>query len=158
MSAEHAIKTSVRSAKAEDIEPLFRMARRFSDESDLPLTFDEAKARESIWRLIHDLSVIFLVEEDEGILTGAVLGYVESDFFVEHCGYILKLYVEKEFRGLGTSRALLAAFDAEAGSRGAKVIFASATAGMGDRVAHLYVRLFERSGYRVLGQVLVKEV
>ena len=68
------------------------------------------------------------------------------------------MYVEPEFRGLGTARELVEGFEIAAKRLGASIVFASATAGMGERVEALYVRLFEKFGYTVLGRVLFKEM
>ena len=59
---------------------------------------------------------------------------------------------------MGTARALVEAFQDEAKKLGASIVFASATAGMGDRVEKLYVRLFERYGFVTLGRILYKEI
>jgi len=134
------------------------MARRFVEESTLPFTFDEDLSIRTLSNSLDSDRNIILVGEDEGILTGAILGTVEQDFCHEKCAYVVKMYVDKEFRGLGTARALVEAFQYEAIQKGAVIIFAAATAGMGDRVERLFVRLFERYGYQVLGRVLVKEV
>lgn len=146
----------IRPAQPADLEALTAMAERFVAETALPLTFDRENARDAIWTAMCGDQSILLVEQSGEVLAGAVLGFVEADFCAEKCGYITKLYVEKEFRGVGTSQALAEAFEAEARHRGAAVVFASATAGMGEMVEKLYVRLFERIGYEVLGRVVVK--
>jgi GNAT superfamily N-acetyltransferase len=148
----------VRPAIEDDIPNLYDMCRRFIAETELPLTLSESGTIETFAKAIHRPSAILVVWESQDVLGGMVLGYVEKDFCEESCAYINKFYVEREFRGLGVSDELLAAFDAEALDRGAKVSFASATAGMGPTVEKLYVRLFERRGYNVLGRVLVKEL
>ena len=132
------------------------MMERFAGESTLPLTFDPQIARDALWAGMHQ--DILLVDDREGLLAGAVLGELGHEGSVETCAYLSKLYVEREFRGLGTSRALVAAFDQAAIARDARLCFASATAGMGDRVEALFVRLFERAGYQALGRVMVKDL
>ena len=132
------------------------MAQRFLGETELPLTYSEENTRATIWAAIHG-PLIFLVWQGEETLGGMVLGNYEHDFTEETAAYIMKFYIERELRGLGVARELLQAFDAEAKQRGATVRFASSTAGMGPTNEMLYVRLFEREGYNVLGRVLVKE-
>lgn len=141
-----------------DIPKLIPMARRFVDETSLPLTFDLDATYDHFVQSIENDDTIILVERDDDVITGAILGAVDQDFCKETCAYVTKMYVEKQFRGLGTSRALVEAFHEEAKKLGASIVFAAATAGMGNRVEKLYVRLFERYGYHVLGRVLVKEI
>lgn len=148
----------VRKANQGDLPSLIPLARRFVDETELPLTFDASSSASYMVGAMESEEFIFLVEEDNGIISGAIIGAVDKDFCKETCAYITKMYVEKEFRGLGTSRALVEAFQEEAKKLGASLVFSAATAGMGDRVEKLYVRLFQRYGYNVLGRVLVKEI
>ena len=110
-----------------------------------------------MWSAIHD-STIMLVWKGEETLGGVVIGSLERDFTEDMSAYIMKFYVEKELRGLGVAQELLQAFDQEAFRMGAKMSFASSTAGMGEVNEKLYVRLFEQQGYNVLGRVLVKEL
>ena len=149
---------TVRAAVADDLNGLCSLAKRFIAEADFGLTYSEDASRRTFWGAIQSDEIISLVWESEGALGGVVLGLVESDFYFERIAYMLKFYVEKEFRGLGVSRELVKAFDIEAARKGAKRSFTSATAGMGERVEKLYVRLFEKHGYNVLGRVLVKEI
>lgn len=148
----------VRAARQGDLQSLLNMARRFVSETSLPLTFDAEIATRTLLQVIQSDGGILLVEEDDGVLTGLIVGVVERDFCVERCAYVTKMYVERELRGLGTARALVKAFQVEAEQLGASVIFAAATAGMGQDVERLFVKLFERNGYVVLGRVLVKEI
>lgn len=146
----------IRPALAEDLEPLTDMMMRFTEESDLPLTYDREKIREVAWRTILSDEAILLVHDSEGMLTGMVTGFVDDEFSIEPCAYINKFYIDKEFRGVGVSRALIRAFDEECKKRGIVVSFASSTAGMGERNEKLYVHLFEKCGYTTLGRVMIK--
>ncbi len=151
---------TVRKAVLGDVENLVDMGQRFAGETELPMTYDNGRAFASFARAIREDDVILLVWETDGkVLAGLVLGRVADDEFCsQRCCYIMKFYVEQEFRGLSVARDLLEAFDYEAHNMGADVLFASATAGMGPVVEKLYVRLFEKQGYNVLGRVLVKEL
>ena len=148
----------IRKANRDDLPFLIPMSRRFVKESSLPLTFDVDATTSYLTSMMDGKDTIVLVEDDDGIITGGILGSVGQDFCCESCAYVIKMYVEAEFRGLGTARALVEAFQDEAKKLGASVVFASATAGMGDRVEKLYVRLFERYGYTILGRILYKEI
>ncbi len=148
----------IRRANRHDLPFLIPMSRRFVEESSLPLTFDVEATTSYLTSAMESENTIVLVEDDDGVITGGILGSVDQDFCRESCAYIIKMYVEVEFRGLGTARALVEAFQDEAKKLGASVIFASSTAGMGDRVEKLYVKLFERYGFSTLGRVLYKEI
>lgn len=146
----------IRKAKPDDLYPLCEMARRFVNETNLPLTFDEELTRDTFWNAINDDNSILLVDDQNGVLAGAIMGYMERDFCKEYSAYITKLYIEKEFRGLKISMDLIKAFEEE--TKNAKLLFTSATAGMGERIEKLYVHLFKHAGYSVLGRILVKEI
>lgn len=149
---------TVRPAEAKDLDTLCGLAERFVGESDLNLTYSHEGTRQTFWSMIKNDDAIILISDHDGAVGGVVLGMVERDFCLESCGYVVKFYVEEEFRGLGVSKELLDAFEHAAVAKGATILFASATAGMGSRVEQLYVRLFEHHGYNVLGRVLVKEL
>ena len=134
------------------------MGQRFAAESALALDWDSELARNTLWAMLHYEQMIVLVYQAGSVIAGLVMGSVERDFFVQSSAYVTKFYVEQEFRGLSVADELVAAFEREAKSMGASVIFAAATAGMGPTVERLYVRLFERAGFRVLGRVLTKEI
>ncbi len=148
----------IRKAERSDLPVLISMSRRFVEESSLPLTFDAKATASYLISSMESENIIVLVEVDGGVITGGILGSVDKDFCRESCAYVTKMYVESEFRGLGTARALVKAFQDEAKTLDASIVFAASTAGMGDRVEKLYVRLFERYGYVTLGRVLYKEL
>lgn len=143
----------IRPAKSEDLYPLCDMAERFIAESGLPYTYDPDLTRDTFWEGMNN--GILIVDDQDGILSGAIMGYMGRDFCKEYDAYITKLYIEKEFRGSPIARKLVKAFLKETSE--ATLVFTSATAGMGERIEKLYVRLFERSGFKVLGRILVKE-
>ena len=150
----------IRRANRGDVTFLIPMFRRFVQETGLPFTFDVEATTFYLISMIEIENVIILVEEeeDDGILTGVIVGSVDQDCCHELCAYVVKMYVEVEFRGLGTSRALVEAFQDEVKKLGASIIFASSTAGMGNKVEKLYVNLFGHYGFETLGRVLYKEI
>ncbi len=150
----------IRAATEADLPQLYAMAERFVRESDLPFTFDLEITHRTLFNAIRNPHSILLVDwdEEDDVICGGILGSVARDFCKESAGYVTKMYVEPEFRGLGTARELVEGFEIAAKRLGASIVFASATAGMGERVEALYVRLFEKFGYTVLGRVLFKEM
>lgn len=145
----------IRKAAPGDYEALVSLAKDFTAESGLPLTFSAERARETLWASMHHPEIDFLVEYDE-VLTGAMILTYENNYYDETCAYVEKFFVHREFRGRGTSDNLLRAMIPACEARNAKLIFASATAGMGERIEKLYVRLFERHGFTVLGRIIMR--
>lgn len=146
----------IQDATQENLDQLCDMALRFVEESKLPYTFSPELTRELFWTAINDEESILLVDMRDGLVAGAIMGYMERDFCVEYSAYITKMYVEKEFRGIIATKQLISAFEKRV--EGAVVVFASATAGIDDRVEKLFVNLFKKSGYSVLGRIMVKDI
>ncbi len=150
----------IRLATESDLGALYIMARRFVEESDLPFTFDLEATHRTLYHAVKRENQILLVDYDEEhrVICGGIMGHVSQDFCKEKAAYVSKMYVQPEFRGLGPARELVEGFEIEARRLGATICFSSATAGMGGRVEALFVRLFEKFGYEVLGRVLAKEL
>jgi GNAT superfamily N-acetyltransferase len=147
----------IRPATVEDLDDLVRLARAFTGESGLPLTFNAERAQTTLWNALHHPDMDCIVEWD-GAITGLAIVVYEAEYYDETCAYVDKFFVHKELRGRGTSDALVRGILAACSGRGATCIFASATAGMGERVEKLYVRLFERHGFSVLGRVVMRNL
>ena len=146
----------IRQAIEADYEPLVNLARMFVGESGLPVTFNEERSRKTIWSLMHNPGVDFLVGLEDGVLYGTVIVIYEAEHYDETCAYVDKFFIHKEFRGLETSNELMRAMLSACDKRNARAVFASATARMGERVEKLYVRLFERHGFSVLGRIIMR--
>lgn len=146
----------IRDAEAKDLDQLCGMANRFVEESNLPYTFSLELTREILWTSIHTEDSILLVDVQEDIVAGAVMGYMSRDFCLEYSAYMTKLYVEKEFRGIIKAKDLIKAFEDKV--QGAAVIFASATGGIDERIEKVFVNLFKKSGYSVLGRIVSKNL
>jgi len=145
----------IRDAEEKDLDQLCDLAERFIAESNLPYTYDPVLTRKHYWEAIHDEETIIILAVEEDIVAGIVMGYVSRDFCVESSAYLTKLYVEKEFRGIIGAKHLVAAFEERV--KEAVIIFASATGGVGEEIEKIFVRLFEKSGYSVLGRIMAKE-
>ena len=149
----------IRYAAPSDFEQLFHLARRFVDECGLPITFSEERTRQTLWAAIQAPSVSFLVDaNNHGLICGAAIVTYESEWSNETLAYVTKFFVEPELRGMDTGRALAQACEHEAWRNGAVAIFAAATADMGDTVEKLYVRLWTKRDFRVLGRFVMKEL
>lgn len=147
-----------RRAQAGDYEGLVDMARIFTEESGLPLTFNEEHARETLWASLHRPEMDFIVVVDQDLVVAGTIIVYEAGYYDEICAYVDKFFVHREFRGLAASDTLLQGVLTHAGERQAKLIFATATAGMGASIEKLYVRLFRRHGFEVLGRIIMREV
>ena len=145
----------IRDAEPKDLDQLCSLAKRFIEESQLPYTYDPELARQEFWGGIHDENSIILLDVQEDLVAGIIMGYMSKDFCVESSAYLTKLYVEKEFRGIIRAQDLIEAFEER--TKEAIITYASATSGIGERTEKLFVRLFERSGYHVLGRIMAKE-
>jgi len=150
----------IRYAEAKDYESLVRGAKAFTQESGLPLTWSERHARETIWAQIHDPSVDFIVEVEradfEDVITGGAIIVYDQDYYEETCAIVQKFFVYREFRGRGTSDNLLKGVLGTCVKRGALLVFAQAGAAMGWRMEKLFVRLFQRHGFEILGRAIMR--
>ena len=90
----------IRDAEPKDLDQLCDLAERFIAETQLPYTYDPELTRQHYWEAIHEEGSIIILDVQEDIVAGIVMGYVAKDFCVESSAYMTKLYVEKEFRGI----------------------------------------------------------
>jgi len=145
----------IRDAEPKDLDQLCDLAERFIAETQLPYTYDPELTRKHYWEAIHDEESIIILDVQDDIVAGIIMGYVCKDFCVESSAYLTKLYVEKDFRGIIKVQDLIDEFEER--TKEAVITFASATGGIGERTEKIFVRLFERSGYHVLGRIMAKE-
>ncbi len=90
----------IRKASHSDLPFLIPMSRRFVKESSLPFTFDVEATTSYLISMMGGENTIVLVEDDDGVITGGIMGSVDRDFCRESSAYVIKMYVESEFRGL----------------------------------------------------------
>jgi len=60
----------IRHAEPGDLEAIVGLARRFTEESGLPVTFNPLRARATAWQAIHDPGWVFLVDEADDVIAG----------------------------------------------------------------------------------------
>ena len=128
------------------------------DELMLPdgVSPEELEATVQLFAQQRSINTDFLVSEQDDVINGVAIVIYEAGYTNEICAYVDKLFIHREFRGLGASDDLLEAVLEACSNRQAKLVFASATAGMGERIEKLYVRLFERHGFSVLGRIIMR--
>ncbi|KKK55325.1 hypothetical protein LCGC14_3075710, partial [marine sediment metagenome] len=83
----------IRKADRDDLPFLIPMSRRFVEESSLPFTFDVEATISYLTSMMESENTIVLVEYDDGVITGGILGSVDKDFCRESCAYVIKMYV-----------------------------------------------------------------
>lgn len=150
---------TVRAARAEDLGRLLELTAAFCAESNLPAAFSFDRARDTLARAIAAPHVDVLVVEVDDPLHGATLAggaiIVTDDEFTEAPFAIVnKFYVDARWRGYGAGLHLVQGAIAAAKARGAAALYASATAGIDERTEALFVALFRRAGFEVLGRIV----
>lgn len=143
-----------REAVADDFEQLVALAKTFTEESGLDLTFNEARARHTIWSALHVNPFDILVVDADEVIAGAALIAYDQDYYDEVVAYVDTFFIYKQFRGLGASDGLLLGVLDAAQTRGATMIAAGPNAAMGPQVEAHFISLFGRYGFRKAGPVM----
>jgi GNAT superfamily N-acetyltransferase len=109
----------IRPAEARDREAVFSLAARFATSFAVePPAFDRA------WqRLRLDESACLFVAEDEGAVTGYLLGFRHDTFFANGpVGWVEEVMVEESRRGSGLGRDLMSHFEAWSAEAGCALV------------------------------------
>lgn len=147
----------VRKAEPADLDNLTDLARDYTNESGLPLTFNRDHARRTFWGLLHAPGMdLLVVDIGETVLGGFSVTAYDSDYYDEVFAYIDKFYVSVELRGTGVARALAKAIVLCLDRRGARLALTSSAADMGARNDMLYENLFKRYGFAPLGRMIMR--
>ena len=148
----------IRRALPRDFEDLTDLAYRFTNESNLPATFSEDNTRRTLWRLIHDTSRRLFVVYDGDILAGGAILDFDNDFYDETFCYVVKFYVEVDYRGTMVGPRLLKKIIQEAQDSNCSAIFAAATAGISPEIEEKYTKLYKKFGFEFLGTFLIRKL
>ena len=148
----------IRRALPRDLEDLTDLAYRFTGESNLPLTHSEENARRAIWHWIHDTRRTFFVAYEDNLIAGVAMMDFDNDFYEETVAYVVKFYVEVDFRGTMTGPRLLKRVIQEARDRECSAIFAASTAGISQEIEEKYTKLYKKFGFEVLGSFLMRNL
>jgi ribosomal protein S18 acetylase RimI-like enzyme len=146
----------IRDAMIADVSAIVDMAQMLVTESptfDLA-GFDRSKTRRLLESLLGQRDGILVVSEAEGVLNGAMAGYVtEQPFGYEKYAYDLGLFVVPDSRGRFVGKRLIRHFEGRARALGAKTFGPGVMTGVHvPRTTGLY----ERLGYQVIGTQLLK--
>ena len=146
----------IRLAEPRDFEEMVATAREFVKQSAMPLTFNEKRARETLWALLHAPNADILLDMEDDVLAGAVVLVYDREFYEEIAAYISYFFVHKEFRGTKLAFMLMKEAIALCEKKGAKIISASYHPSMGGNTAELYVRLLGKHGFKPYGETLMR--
>ena len=106
---------TIRTANALDQAALFDLVRSFPS----PSTRTPDGYADALRIKLSDQSYATLVAEDKGRLIGYVAGYAHRTFYASgSIAWVDEIWVEPEYRGQGTGRRLMDAFEDWASSRG----------------------------------------
>jgi len=140
----------IRGAILEDLNsPIYPLAK------DLATSFNVEKESFSklFQKMLRDENILVLVAETDE-LVGYIMGYVHPAFYANGLiAWVEELYVSPGIRGTGIGKALLLAFEADAESKGCKLVSLS-TRRAGDfyealnyeKSATYYKKTFEKTG------------
>ena len=106
---------TIRTATALDQAALFDLVRSFPS----PSKRTEADFADALRIKLSDESYATLVAEDEDRLIGYLAGYAHRTFYAGgSIAWVDEIWVEPEYRGRGTGRELMDAFESWASRRG----------------------------------------
>jgi GNAT superfamily N-acetyltransferase len=123
----------IRRGREEDIDRLVELGRELHLESRYAwLPFEDGKVRESIYSFLGDPQYkCGLVAEENGVLIGALAGYLADYFFCNSTvASDAMFFVARSHRGSMAAGALLRAFREWAKSRGAQELCIGVSSGI----------------------------
>lgn len=146
-------RVSVREATFDDLVALIDMGEAMARTSNFRhLRFDGRQFGEFLVSLIVGPQSVVLVSEQDGEVTGAVLGMVTRSMIgPDHMASDLSFFVRPEHRASRAGVALLRRFIKWAVDAGAKRISMGNSAGMDDE---RYVKLLSRYGFDRAGSLM----
>jgi len=149
----------IREAITTDFDQIVAMARTMRMES--PRFSRVAFAPEKVYELAAGLTtsedgVVFIAEDDEGVLLGLYAGLLVPYFFShEYYASDLALYVKPEYRGSTLAVKLVQAFVVWATKKGVREIAPGVSTEVGTETVKM---LYEALGFRVGGHLFLKDV
>jgi GNAT superfamily N-acetyltransferase len=110
---------TVRMARAEDVGPVFELARGMATSAQVVRTAFERSYREALG---HETSWLAVAEASTGVV-GYLLGFIHPTFYANGpVALVEEVAVAQQWRRRGIGAALMAAFEQWAGRRGAVFI------------------------------------
>lgn len=150
-----------RKATLEDAALVVHCGRDFFRESNWGhMTLDDDRIRETlIHMLTNDAFIVCVAETDEGIPAGFVIWCLENPWTVEMQALMVLFYIRPQYRSGGTASNLLDLSLELCQNGGAKMFFASSTAGFDDGGVNerAFTLLLKRRGFDGLGTFLCRK-
>lgn len=108
--------------------------------------------------LSNPLAVMVIAEDQHGLPVGFSLWQLENPWTVEHMALMVLFYVRPHARNLKLASDLLDYSMQLCQDKGAKMFYASSTAGFDDGGANerAFTALLKRKGFKVIGSFLCK--
>jgi GNAT superfamily N-acetyltransferase len=144
----------IRRATLDDLDAIIDLTRPYFDESFYAeyMTYSELGCRRSFAKMIRE-SNVFLVDADGLVAMAAVR--ITNTFYVQAEADLEFFYVMPEYRGTGIARFLTEICTDFAKRSGARVMYALSGSGMEGKNDKLWVNLWKKNGFDVLGTTMI---
>jgi ribosomal protein S18 acetylase RimI-like enzyme len=126
----------------------------FDESGYSKLTYDEVNSRITLSSWLSDNCCIKVTSNDK-IVAFASMGFMRS-FYKEIEADVTMFYITKDYRGSGISRAMCDKLVKIAEEYGAQVMYSSCFSGMDEKNNNIFINLWKKYGFRVLGTVLIR--
>lgn len=145
----------IRKATLSDLDNIIEFTKPYYEESVhyKKLTYSEAACRRTLAGWLNHSHVI-VVERDEIVGVGVVT--IGQTCYEELEAEMNLFYVSKDYRGKGVSRLLAEAITEFAKLHKVRIIHASNMSGMEGNNDKLWINLFRKYGYQVIGTTLAR--
>jgi GNAT superfamily N-acetyltransferase len=136
------------------VRQVIDIAGKFISETEFPVSFSYDHVYERLSTAFHypDAAVFLLIDDRK--VFGAAVCYAVSDWHPERFGYLEKLFVVRERRGLGGSRILMEKIRQWFDDRDCVFSFATGTARIGE--TGQFQNLLAKYGYIPIGPTLAR--
>ena len=99
---------------------------------------------------------ICLIAKDEGKVVALACASLMRTFYKEVECDVNMFFIAPSHRGNGLSRELVETIVTQAELNNAKIIYSSCFSGMGENNNNLYINLWKKFGFQVLGTVMIR--
>lgn len=137
------------------VRQCIEVGRKFVEETELPVTFSRDHIYERLSTAFYsEYGDLILVIDGKEVL-GAAVVYAVADYHPEKFGYVEKMFILPERRGVGAGRVLAEKVSQWFDDAQCVSSFATSTAGIG--ATGLFKNLMAKYGYEDYGPTLMRE-